>query len=539
MRSLIGKVIQIKTDDLKSVPENKQESSVVVFTETKNFSVEKQRRATFNIMNPKRVVFMGSSGNGDPTTRAEQREEELERRRRESVLATRAGTASVVTGSGSGDDDDGGGGGGNRTFGSLLKTFGMKILELSGLIAAFKLFSQPFQSLTRAFQTARSVGTTVVRGARSVGTALARAGRAVFDFLTEPRTARGVAEAAGRGARAGARGFMEMVRRTVSAGIDRASRFGAAARNVPSRLRDAAIAAKGAGVARFLAGASRAGKIARFGLGAARGIGSLGLSVLADYLIYESASQADKLKALLMKNNDALNSMNRGLDKKLEFAKIYDGVPAAEYHREQALAFAGVYPEMMRQTNDARAQQDPPLPPMTEEEFINSEFLEMAKYRYPTLNNPSTIEGSKFSDLVREHSRLARENTGTISSKDLMEIKRNIMHSKVGPPQRNRGGIVGSIASMFMPAGSAPLPQPRQQPPFQNMDDLRFQEAFEMQNPQFRRTPIIIQDNRAAPAQPNVLFRDSSTRPPAPDVHELSGFDEIGGNNSGHFIPID
>jgi len=536
MRSLIGKVIQVQGNDLKNIPENNQES-VVVFTETKNFSVEKQRKATFNIMNPRRVVFMGSSGNEDPTTRAERREEELERRRNASVLANRAGVATTLRGGAGG----GAGGGEEKTvmdgLGSILLGFGTKLAELTGLIAAFRVITSPFKSIATAFNAARTVGTTAVRGARSIGSGLVRGAKGVYDFLTKSRSFRGIFDAARSGARTGAGSFMKMVKNVVTTGMSKARQFGGAMRNLPTTLRTAATAIKGASVAKFLAGASRAGKLARFGLSAAKGIGTLGLSVLADYLIYESAAQADKLKELLESNNAAMNSMGGGLDKKVEFAKIYNGVSAREYHTEQAKLFAGMYPEMLKQIN-ANLPKDQQ---MTEDQFINSsEHLDMAKYKHPTMLNPDPIDGTKFSDFVREHSRLARENTGTIDAKKMQDFKREQLSKSVGNPQLNDGGIVGYLASLFTGNYDSVPDTRRQQSPYQNMDDLRLQEARDAQNPQFRNDgpPLIINTNQQAP--PNTLFQDGTnqgfdpnTRPD--DVRELA-VDENPFTESGYIV---
>ena len=87
MRNLIGKVIEVKGDELSKVPavtsapDNSDRPAVVVFNQTRRFTVQQQKNATFNIINPRKVIFLsgGGDGDGDQTTRAERREEELEK----------------------------------------------------------------------------------------------------------------------------------------------------------------------------------------------------------------------------------------------------------------------------------------------------------------------------------------------------------------------------------------------------------------------------------------------------------------------------
>jgi len=99
MRSLVGKVIEIKNQDLNKISGaavDKSTPSVVLFNQTKDFTVERQKQATFNIMNPRKVIFMGSASGNDATTRSERREEELENRRKRKNATLGLGASSSI-----------------------------------------------------------------------------------------------------------------------------------------------------------------------------------------------------------------------------------------------------------------------------------------------------------------------------------------------------------------------------------------------------------------------------------------------------------
>ena len=514
MRSLIGKVIEIKGESLKEISDNGSDSPVVVFTQTKDFSVTKQRRATFNIMNPRKVIFMGSAGGDDPTTRAERREQELEERRRRGPLGRIAGGAagsSMFTGGGGGGVGGGGAGGGN-----FLKSIGNFIANnkaLSTILGLGILSRIPI------------VG-PLVRIAARLGFDVTRAGaRFMFGPTQGPRAPGGVGPRTRGPSRATqmtnrARQVADAATRPRQARVP-----GTRPRNVgPAGGQQAADAAaerlaRQSKLTKFLTSGTRVAKFARLALGGS----TFGLSLLAEYLIFESAAQLDKLNEMMNENNRALNAMPG--ERKEQFQKLYSGATVHEYHKEMMELFGVHLPEMLRGENDTRAKQGLPL--ITEAEFLRDRVQPEHKYALPHKLSNLQFNAGSFAEMVDLHANAAAgpDAFKVIDHKLQQRINIEGRQKPIGRPLQQpsfqqstvdflgigpKADVVSFDDNTFVPpsgrASATPLPTPSKEDLYKNQLRLHQQNPEEYPHPDtmpFFQKPI---DQETIPIESPILI---------------------------------
>lgn len=415
MRSLIGKVIEIKGDSLKEIPDNGSDSPVVVFTQTKDFSVTKQRKATFNIINPRKVIFMGSAGADDSTTRAERREEELEKRR-----ARRNKTGASFLGATDSEASRGGRGGRlggitNRIKSALAPFFSLagQLLTTMGAVLSLEFLRSPMQFLRRI----RSLATTGATAAARLVRGAISTGRGAFNLLTRSRTMPGMKPKTPK---------LTPEPKTGRFRDPKTGRFMKAA--------DAAgdATAKTGRVAKFLTSGTKLARFARLALGGS----TFGLSLLAEYLIYDSAAQLDKLTGMMEENNRALNAMPG--DRKEKFQKENSGMSVHEYHESMMKLFGNHFPKMLQEINDEQARRGEDL--TSPAEFMQALQPEV-KYALPHKLSNLTFNAGSFAEMVELHAKAAvgPDAFDLIDPKHQQKINIRARQQKIGRPQQQEG----------------------------------------------------------------------------------------------------
>ncbi len=432
MRNLIGKVIEIQGEELNKVPastsapNNSDRPAVVVFSQTRQFSVQRQKNATFNIVNPRKVIFLsgGGGGDGDQTTRAEKREEELEKSRKSKTGVSFLRAASTSTGDSSKKS--------KGIFGSILGAIGKalapfmglagQLLSTMGAILSLEFLRNPMKFLRRI----PGVAGAVVKGGASLFTGAMKLGKGLFNVLTKPRTV-------------GKPPTSPKPRPPQPRGPD--GRF-VKATDAAGDASKASKAAKTGKVAKFLTSSSKLARFARLGLGTS----TFGLSLLAEYLIYESASQADELVDLMQKNNDALNNLP-GQDK-MKFQRQYEGRSVQDYHSDMSELFRTVLPDMLREINLQKLEKKEPV--MSETEFIQSQVGDLLKYALPHKNSGLKFNETSLLAFAQAHEKAAggADAKEIISAKKLQDTLRHERAKKTGGA-RLQGGFFTGVAQMF------------------------------------------------------------------------------------------
>lgn len=539
MRDLIGKVIQVNGSELNRVPSDTGQSAVVVFNQTRRFTVEKQKNATFNISNPRKVIFLGGGGDEDQTTRAEKREEDLENRRKSKVGAFFTGAGKKEKESDESDES-----GSRSTFGKLFSgigkalapflSLGGQLLSTVGAVLSLEFLRNPMKFLRRIpglGGAAARAGGAVVRAGASIFRGIKNVGKGVFNFLTKPRTAPGVRP-----------------RNVGGAGARAADAAGDAAK--------ASKAAKTGKVAKFLTSGSKLARFARLGLGTS----TFGLSLLADYLIFESARQADELVDLMKKNNDALNNLP-GQDK-MKFQREYEGRTVKDYHMEMSELFRTIFPDMLDEINASKVERREPI--ISELDFIESQIGDYFKYALPHKNSGLKINEGTLLAFAQAHEKAAggADAQMIISSKELEDTLRNERSKRTGGA-RLQGGFFTRVAGFLgllpgdttiepsnvdtrVPTGRNAFAEPRGQreslpigeATFDATEVPRFREMNEI--PMQESNPVIIfnegdRGRLEAAGAAAMSTRDHN----ADELRNAAMGTNHGDRTSGRFIPID
>lgn len=438
MKNLIGKVIEIQGEELNKVPastsspSNSDRPAVVVFSQTKRFSVQRQKNATFNIVNPRKVIFLsgGGGGDGDQTTRAEKREEELEKSRKSKVGAFFKKKPTSSDGSSKGSSK--GFMGVVSAIGKALAPFmGLagSLLSTMGAILSLEFLRNPMKFLRRI----PGVGGAVVKAGASLFKGIMKGGKGLFNFLTKPRMSGKPPTPS------------KIPKPPQPRGPD--GRFIKKSAQAADAAGDVASKAKKVGkVAKFLTSTSKLAKFARLGLGTS----TFGLSLLAEYLIYESASQADELVDLMQKNNDALNNLP-GQDK-MKFQRQYEGRSVQDYHSDMSELFRTILPDALREINLQKVEKKEPT--MSEREFIESQVGDLLKYALPHKNSGLKLNEPTLLKFAQAHEKAASgaDAKEIISAKKLQDTLRHERAKKTGGA-RLQGGFFSNVASFlgFLP----------------------------------------------------------------------------------------
>lgn len=438
MKNLIGKVIEIQGEELNKVPastsspSNSDRPAVVVFSQTKQFSVQRQKNATFNIVNPRKVIFLsgGGGGDGDQTTRAEKREEELEKSRKSKVGAFFKKKPTSSDGS-----SDGSSGGSSKGFMGVVSAIGKALAPFMGLagsllssmgaILSLEFLRNPMKFLRRI----PGVGGAVVKAGASLFKGIMKGGKGLFNFLTKPRMSGKPPTPS------------KIPKPPQPRGPD--GRFIKKSAQAADAAGDVASKAKKVGkVAKFLTSTSKLAKFARLGLGTS----TFGLSLLAEYLIYESASQADELVDLMQKNNDALNNLP-GQDK-MKFQRQYEGRSVQDYHSDMSELFRTILPDALREINLQKVEKKEPT--MSETEFIQSQVGDLLKYALPHKNSGLKLNEPTLLKFAQAHEKAAggADAKEIISAKKLQDTLRNERAKKTGGARLQAGFFTG-VAQMF------------------------------------------------------------------------------------------
>tara|TARA_Y100001937_G_C7123736_1_gene333868 strand:+ start:341 stop:1990 length:1650 start_codon:yes stop_codon:yes gene_type:complete len=549
MRDLIGKVIQVNGSELNRVPSDTGQSAVVVFNQTRRFTVEKQKNATFNISNPRKVIFLGGGGDEDQTTRAEKREEDLENRRKSKVGAFFTGAGKKEKESDESDES-----GSRSTFGKLFSgigkalapflSLGGQLLTTIGAVLSLEFLRNPMKFLRRIpglGGTAARAGGAVVRAGASIFRGIKNVGKGVFDFLTKPRTFGKPPTSP------------KTPRPPQPRGPD--GRF-VKATDAAGDASKASKAAKTGKVAKFLTSGSKLARFARLGLGTS----TFGLSLLADYLIFESARQADELVDLMKKNNDALNNLP-GQDK-MKFQREYEGRTVKDYHMEMSELFRTIFPDMLDEINASKVERREPI--ISELDFIESQIGDYFKYALPHKNSGLKINEGTLLAFAQAHEKAAggADAQMIISSKELEDTLRNERSKRTGGA-RLQGGFFTKVAGFLgllpgdttiepsnvdtrVPTGRNAFAEPREQreslpigeATFDATEVPRFREMNEI--PMQESNPVIIfnegdRGRLEAAGAAAMSTRDHN----ADELRNAAMGTNHGDRTSGRFIPID
>jgi len=520
--TLIDKLIQMQGSQLKEIPQS--DSSVVVLADTKSFSVAKQNKAVFNILNPKKVVFMGSSNDQDPTTRAERREEELERRRRRSPLSSRGGVvgggaiAAMAGRKGDPYEDE---------LNNLINqsgSLGEKLIEVGGAVAALRILLKGFGLVLPKLPG----GATAAKGGSKIAglfRGLLKGGQGIFKglvetikLLTKERSFAAGGRSVVGAARAGAGGLARVAGNIFQGGKNIVTGGANFVKNIPNLITTGFSKVKfdGKTLARFLM--TKGGKSLLLGLRGSRILGTFGLSLIADHFAGKSREVADEIRAAM----DARAAVHRtsGMTesqyKKLQFQKENKGKSASSYHGEKAVQFSSQHPAMREAYNAANPNNQ-----LSEAEYIQ-QLDAGEKYEFPAGNRISTFKSTTFAGLAGEHLKAMSGASGVINPDrkgGLTGVLREQLTMPTGEPlvARATPNMLG-VSEQFMGTENDIIPG--QLPFFRgkgeiSSDRMRF-DAFEdtMRSISSRNTqPIIVNVNNGSNAnESKTLFTDTSTR---------------------------
>ena len=537
--TLIDKIIQMQGSQLKGIPQS--DSSVVVLADTKSFSVAKQNKAVFNILSPKKVVFMGLSNDQDPTTRAERREEELERRRRRSPLGSGVvggGAIAAMTGRGGGREGDPYA---DQIDNAINKTSSLlkKIAELTASVMGLRVLLKGFGI---------TIPNTGATGARTAGfgskiaglfRGLLKGGQVLFKgfvetvkFLTKKRSfaagGRAVIEAARTGASGAARvvgniiqGGKNLGRNLLTGGSNVIKNIGSFVKNLPGNI------AKGLSKVKFTAKtilsflkSPAAAKALLMGFKGSRILSTFGLSLVADHYAEKAAGVADKITAALEAHSKILQTggMPPKLYHKLQFQKENKGKSASRYHSEKAMLLTTQHPAMREAYNAANPKNQ-----LSEAEYIQ-QLNDSEKYVNPANNTISTFKSETFAGLAADHLSAIQGASGVVINPDrkggLSGVQRKELTSPTGKPSQRRSipfSPIDATAEQFMGTENDSIRG--NLPTFQDMgqiksDQLRIdaiEEMLRQLNPS--KGPVIVNVNNGSNTnQSRTLFTDTSTR---------------------------
>lgn len=531
--TLIDKIIQMQGSQLKGIPQS--DSSVVVLADTKSFSVAKQNKAVFNILSPKKVVFMGLSNDQDPTTRAERREEELERRRRRSPLGS--GVVGGVVGGGVVGAMTGRKGDYADQIDKAIEEVGSvteKAIEVGGLLLGFKMV---LKSLGKALGiTALSGGTRTAAGFGSkiagIFRGLLKGGQGIFKGLVETikflsKDMGSYRAAAGSAARTGAgvvgniiQGGKNLGRNLLTGGSNVIKNIGSFVKNLPGNI------AKGLSKVKFnpktilsLLKSPAAAKALLIGFKGSRILSTFGLSLVADHYAYKAAGVADEITAALEAHSKILQTggMPPKLYHKLQFQKKNKGKSASSYHSEKAMLLTTQHPAMREAYNAANPNNQ-----LSEAEYIQ-QLNDSEKYVNPANNAISTFDSQTFAGLAADHLSAIQGASGVVINPDrkggLSGVQRKELTSPTGKPSQRRSipfSPIDATAEQFMGTendsirGNLPRFRGMSQTSSDQMRIDALEEELRQLNP---NSPVIVNVNNGSNTnQSRTLFTDTSTR---------------------------
>ena len=577
--TLIDKLIQMQGSQLKEIPQS--DSSVVVLADTKSFSVAKQNKAVFNILSPKKVVFMGSSNDQDATTRAERREEELERRRRRSPLSSRGGVvgggAIAAMAGRKGDPYADQLDNAIESLGGLTE----KVVEVTGALAALRMLLQglgipiPKGTAARTGSAFTTTATqTTARGGSKIANffrGLLKGGQGIFrgfvetiKFLSAERgsysnAAKRVGSAIASGAGATARGVGNAFSRFKGSVVSGAKNIGGLIKgganfikNLPGMIASlpqqllSKINAKA--LASFLM--TKGGKALLLGLRGGRIIGTLGLSLVADYFANQSVGVIEEINAANAEKFRGMMTagMPAALYEKLQFQKRNKGMSAQDYHNQMASNFN--FHRMLLQKHN----EENPDEKLTEKQYIERELENTEKYVNPANNSIATFKNTTFAGLAGEHNKASALQQGTIDPTSLEKVRQSEVIKFTGKAQveKNSGGFrIGSYkfrsGNPFSDAFSTPYmgefdlmegPSPRKtsNSPFSNTKGMsphheaRVEVLLEELSKKMDKNSTTIINNMTSQSNPFTQVKDTTTR--ADDGPDLQMITNGGGQPS-------
>lgn len=455
--TLIDKLIQMQGSQLKEIPQS--DSSVVVLADTKSFSVAKQNKAVFNILSPKKVVFMGSSNNQDATTRAERREEELERRRRRSPLGSGVvggGAIAAMAGRGGGREGDPYA---DQIDHAISRLGGLteKVVEVTGALAALRMLLKGLGITIPKGGGVRPGGiptTTAAQGGSKVSKffrGLLKGGQGLFKgfvetirFLSAERgsyanffkkmmdVGKGFVQSAGSGVRSGlgragdvVKNIGSNIRNVFTGGANFMKNLPGMIKSLPQQLSKINTKA----LANFLM--TKGGKALLLGLKGGRIIGTLGLSLIADYFANQSVGVTEEINAANAEKFRGMMTagMPAALYEKLQFQKRNKGMSAQDYHNQMA-SNLNIHRMLLQKHNEENPDEQ-----LTEKQYIETELENTQKYVNPANNSITTFKSTTFAGLAGEHNKASALQQGTIDPTSLEKVRQSEVIKSTGKAQ--------------------------------------------------------------------------------------------------------
>ena len=572
--TLIDKLIQMQGSQLKEIPQS--DSSVVVLADTKSFSVAKQNKAVFNILSPKKVVFMGSSNNQDATTRAERREEELERRRRRSPLGSGVvggGAIAAMAGRGGGREGDPYA---DQIDHAIARLGGLteKVVEVTGALAALRMLLKGLGITipkgggvrpggipsTTAAQGGSKI-TKFFRGLLKGGQGLFRGFVETIKFLSAERgsyanffkkmmdVGKGFVQSAGSGVSSAfsrVKGSVVSGAKNIGGLITGGANF---MKNLPGMIASlpqqlSKINAKA--LANFLM--TKGGKALLLGLRGGRIIGTLGLSLLSDYFANQAVGVTEEINAANAEKFRGMMTagMPAALYEKLQFQKKNKGMSAQDYHNQMA-SNLNIHRMLLQKHNEENPDKK-----LTEKQYIETELENTQKYVNPANNSIDTFKSTTFAGLAGEHNKASALQQGTIDPTSLEKVRQSEVLKSTGKaqvPPENSGGfsIFGykfrtgnpfsdAVSTLFMGdvgqvADRVPRPGIFSEPPNMNFrDEVTFELFAEEIAKRMDEKSTTIINNITPQSNPETQVIDTTTR--ADDGPDLQMITNGGGQPS-------
>tara|TARA_X000001382_G_scaffold118356_1_gene98586 strand:+ start:1458 stop:3035 length:1578 start_codon:yes stop_codon:yes gene_type:complete len=495
MRSLVGKVIEIKNQDLNKISGaavDKSTPSVVLFNQTKDFTVERQKQATFNIMNPRKVIFMGSASGNDATTRSERREEELENRRKRKNATLGLGASSSIVAKNRKFDPTKPEDKGDGLLDKVMDVSGTILTGIGGGLLARIPFLRPLLSLSKLLFKMGKGG-------------LGLTGQLLNRILPQIPTLAGGAGAAG-GVGGGAPRPAPATPRPVNPVTDmsgpRPSMSTQTKPTMSGRVADWTKKVGGKGGRLFM-----------------RALGPLAV-------LYEGYEGYRKIRAfeegierIKQYRNDNSATSPRFTHAKIEIRKEFEGMKVADYHIAAAKELANYG---MSAFSDAKKTDKT----LTESDWVamlgpHMKFANPDKFTNLTFGEPDSIQ-----DLIDTHMKAAAEAGDKImpGPKDLQQKMNENASRPTTLAVTKPAGLLGSKDAILDQTAAGPirleyLPDPT--PPSVNpvtgeigQTDAQMRESINQFlnaiNPTFKKgTPSVSTQNQNT--SPNVLFSDTLT----------------------------
>ena len=307
----------------------------ILLVDTSKFDVKKEvRESVINIYNPKRV-FLNSKDSHDPTTRAEKREQELEARRQRSLslmsgrigaggAAAAASGSAGLAGSKSGSRDDNESE--NSSSNGLVNTL-LRFIVGGSAFSAGKRFFAPSRAAapptTDPPPKPRPLTRVTPKGSPT---------RVRSKVPVVPGSQAGVglvddAVRIGKTIRPTGIGFNPRL----------AGAIAADSAEIAGRGRIGQKMASGAAQARVAAGAGLRG------VNAMAGVGTFGLSIVAEILAQVAAHRAGKLSDEILQQQINLKyPYGKGMFALKQVMEMYAGQPASKYHTDAGLALSSM-----------------------------------------------------------------------------------------------------------------------------------------------------------------------------------------------------